>query len=77
MDVETLAYEALGVGYRHLDCARAYMTEDDVGKALERRIAEGSVKREEIFITSKLFSSYYQPGSARLLGRSGRLAASY
>ena len=72
MDVETLAYEALGVGYRHLDCARAYMTEHHVGNALARRIAEGCLKREEVFITSKLFSSYYQPGNPRLTGPDDR-----
>ena len=62
VDVETLVYEAIKQGYRHLDCARCYTTEDHVGKALARHIAEGNIQREDVFITSKLFGSYHQPG---------------
>jgi len=61
VDVETLVYEAIKQGYRHLDCARCYTTEDHVGKALARHIAEGNIQREDVFITSKLFGSYHQP----------------
>ena len=47
--VEAVA-DALKVGYRHIDTALAYINEDGVGKA----IRESGLKREEIFITSKL-----------------------
>ena len=33
-----------------------------MGKALARHIAEGNIQREDVFITSKLFGSYHQPG---------------
>lgn len=48
------AYDAVSValktGYRHIDTARAYDNEENVGKA----VRESKLKREEIFITSKL-----------------------
>jgi diketogulonate reductase-like aldo/keto reductase len=44
---------ALEAGYRHIDTARIYRNEDDVGIA----IRNSSLKREEIFITSKLWNS--------------------
>jgi len=47
--VEAVA-DALKVGYRHIDTALAYINEDGVGKA----IRESGLKREEVFITSKL-----------------------
>jgi len=59
-DVESLVYKAIELGYRHFDCARCYMTEDQVGNAIARQIAENNVKRGDIFITSKLFGSYHQ-----------------
>jgi len=61
VDVESLVYEAIETGYRHLDCARCYTTEDHVGNALQRHISKGQLKREDIFITSKLFGSYHHP----------------
>ena len=44
---------ALSVGYRHLDTAQAYENEDRVGAA----IAASGVPREEIFLTTKLWTS--------------------
>jgi diketogulonate reductase-like aldo/keto reductase len=41
---------ALKTGYRHIDTARAYGNEENVGKA----IRDSKLKREEIFITTKL-----------------------
>lgn len=43
--------DALQVGYRHIDTARIYGNEDQVGKA----IAESGIKREDLFITTKLW----------------------
>jgi 2,5-diketo-D-gluconate reductase A len=45
--------EALGVGYRHVDTAAAYRNEAGVGAA----IAATGVRREDVFVTTKLWNS--------------------
>ncbi|KAJ9457963.1 Aldose reductase A [Diplonema papillatum] len=52
---------AIGSGYRHIDCAWIYFNEDEVGKGLKEVFEEGTVKREEVFVTSKLWNSYHRP----------------
>ncbi|CAJ0956466.1 unnamed protein product, partial [Mesorhabditis belari] len=46
--------EALEAGYRHIDTAAMYYTENIVGEVVEDFIKAGKLKREEIFITTKL-----------------------
>ena len=45
---------ALSVGYRHIDCAHLYGNETEVGEALAEAF-KGSLKREDVFLTSKLY----------------------
>ncbi|XP_040104731.1 dihydrodiol dehydrogenase 3-like isoform X5 [Oryx dammah] len=52
---------AIEVGFRHLDCARVYRNEEQVGQAIRSKIADGTVKREDIFYTSKLWCTFFQP----------------
>lgn len=59
--VETAVETALSIGYRHIDCAAAYQNEAEVGEALLKKIADGTVRREDVFITSKLWNSFHSP----------------
>lgn len=59
-DTETSVYEALKMGYRMVDTANAYMNEEAVGKGLRRAINEGIVKREDVFISTKLWPTLYE-----------------
>ena len=52
---KTSVYEALKVGYRHIDCAWAYRNQEDVGNGIALAIKEGIVKREDLWVTSKLW----------------------
>lgn len=45
---------AIDIGYRHIDCAAIYNIEKFVGKAINDKIAEGVITREDVFITSKV-----------------------
>lgn len=52
---EEVTYNAIKTGYRLIDTAAAYMNEEAVGKAIRRAIADGLVKREDLFVVSKLW----------------------
>lgn len=62
LEVTKLAIEA---GFRHIDSAHLYNNEEQVGLAIRSKIADGSVKREDIFYTSKLWSTFHRPELVR------------
>lgn len=51
---------ALESGYRHIDCAAIYNNQQEVGEALQKAMADGLIKREELFVTSKLWNSNHR-----------------
>jgi len=51
---------ALNAGYRHIDCAAIYGNEKEIGEALSRVFDKGTVKREEVWITSKLWNNAHK-----------------
>lgn len=54
--------QALKVGYRHIDCAAVYMNETDVGDAFAEWIKHDAAKREQLFITSKVWNTCHARG---------------
>ncbi|EDW77033.1 uncharacterized protein Dwil_GK22153 [Drosophila willistoni] len=74
---ESEAYQAtknaIDIGYRHFDTAFVYENEQEVGQAIREKIAEGVIKREDIFITTKLGGIHHDP---ELVERAFRLSLS-
>jgi diketogulonate reductase-like aldo/keto reductase len=52
---------AVKVGFRHLDAAERYRNEADVGAALKELFADGTVRRDELFVTTKLWNNNHRP----------------
>lgn len=51
-------YHALKSGYRLLDCAYCYGNEAEVGQGLARAISEGVVRRSDVFVVTKVWTTY-------------------
>eukprot|EP00043_Microstomoeca_roanoka_P025659 m.9366 g.9366 ORF g.9366 m.9366 type:complete len:334 (-) comp5715_c0_seq1:169-1170(-) len=56
---------ALESGYRHIDCACDYGNEVEVGKGIRDAIDAGVCKREDVFVTSKLWNTYHRKEHVR------------
>src|SRR5215469_10771343 len=52
---------ALDVGFRHLDCAERYRNEAAVGDAMQEAFKAGTIRREDLFVTTKLWNTNHRP----------------
>jgi diketogulonate reductase-like aldo/keto reductase len=52
---------ALQVGFRHFDCAERYRNEDAVGDAMQAAFSAGRIRREDVFVTTKLWNTNHRP----------------
>ncbi len=53
--------DALAAGFRHFDCAERYGNEREVGEALRAGLAADGIKREDVFVTTKLWNTNHRP----------------
>ncbi|OGM51272.1 aldehyde reductase 1 [Aspergillus bombycis] len=60
-------YQALKAGYRHLDLATIYQNQKEIAVGIKRAFQEFNIKREDVFITSKLWNSQHHPMWSRRL----------
>ncbi len=59
-EVHHAVVEALHAGYRHINCAAIYGNEPEIGQALREVLDQGTVQREELWITSKLWNTAHR-----------------
>ncbi|MHB8635883.1 MAG: aldo/keto reductase [Fimbriimonadaceae bacterium] len=64
-DIGAAVFDALQVGYRHIDCASVYGNEPEVGQAISAAMRSG-VRRDDLWITSKLWNDEHAPNTVRL-----------
>lgn len=62
-EVEKAVIEAISLGYRHIDTAFYYQNEHEIGTAIQAKIKDGTVKREDLFITTKLWNNTHKEES--------------
>jgi len=60
-----LTVDAIKAGYRHLDCASDYGNEADVGNGIKEIANQKLCRREDLWVTSKLWNTYHRPEHVR------------
>ncbi|WP_245452563.1 aldo/keto reductase, partial [Bradyrhizobium forestalis] len=56
---------ALEAGFRHLDCAERYRNEEAVGDARQVAFSAGTLRRQDLFVTTKLWNTNHRPERVR------------
>ncbi|PQJ32097.1 aldehyde oxidoreductase [Nonlabens arenilitoris] len=60
-EVKNAVISALESGYKHIDCAAIYGNEKEIGEAFNEVFSKGEIKREDVWITSKLWNNAHLP----------------
>ena len=68
-DTAATVVEAVRAGYRHFDSAADYGNEVQTGEGLAQAMSEGLVKRDELWVTSKLWNTFHAPEHVELACR--------
>ncbi len=76
-EAENSTYWALKAGFRLIDTARIYGNEEAVGRGLRRAIHDGIVTREEVFITTKMWTSDFDNAEEAIDASLERLGLDY
>jgi diketogulonate reductase-like aldo/keto reductase len=76
-EAENSVYWALRDGYRLIDTAEIYGNEEGVGRGIQRAIDDGYVTRGEIFVTTKLWTDYYDDADEAIDDSLERLGLDY
>jgi aldehyde reductase len=76
---KTATRAALEAGFRHFDGAERYQNEREVGEVLQEGLAAGTVTREDLFITTKVWNTNHRPERVEpaFEGSLGRLGLDY
>lgn len=59
-EVKKAVLDAFSCGYRHIDAAWIYKNQDEVGEAIQQAISTGTIKRTDIWVTSKLWNDFHE-----------------
>ncbi|XP_035680347.1 1,5-anhydro-D-fructose reductase-like isoform X2 [Branchiostoma floridae] len=65
-EVATAVRVAINAGYRHIDTAWLYGNEAEVGQGVRDALSDGTVKRRDLFIVTKLWSTFHRPEDVKL-----------
>ena len=60
-DTADMVADAIELGYRHIDSACDYGNEIEAGEGIARAISAGHCAREDLWVTSKLWSTFHAP----------------
>ena len=64
--VATAVKDAIGVGYRHIDCASVYGNEKQIGDVFKSVISSG-IERDDLWVTSKLWNTYHAAENGKII----------
>lgn len=62
---DAVTYALTDAGYRHIDCAAIYGNEKEIGLAFEKVFSSGKLRRDDVFVTSKLWNSMHAKDAVR------------